>query len=217
MTEQTPAIDDVLAELERTSRLKQRRATYFLIALVGCGLLLLGLISYRIQSAYKELSGISQSVETLRIEKTKLEAEKKTLEADKKVLEKDKQLLSGAVRSLDTEAHPTAGTVTPSPAQNALPARVYIHIAREDQRPKARELSRALFAKGYVAPGIELVPKPPNQTVVKFFREGERNIAEDVLSSLQAVRVANAKIDFLPGFENRVRPKHFEVWFGSAE
>ena len=75
MTEQTPAIDDVLAELERTSRLKQRRATYFLIALVGCGLLLLGLISYRIQSAYKELSGISQSVKTLRIEKTKLEAE----------------------------------------------------------------------------------------------------------------------------------------------
>lgn len=202
MTEEVPAIDALLAKLERESRLKQRQATWLLIGLIAFGLVLLGTISYQIQRAYLELAGISQSVDRLR--------------AEKATLEKDKQLLSGAVRSLDSEAHPLPGLTSPAAEQNALPTRVYIHIAREDQREKARELSRALFAKGFIAPGIELVSKAPAHTVLKFFRQTERNIAEDIAARMQAVRIP-VTIDFLPGFEDRVRPKHFEVWFGNRE
>lgn len=204
MTEPMREIDTVLAELDRESRLKQRRATWFLVVLIGVGLTLLGSVLYRTQRAYVELSDITHRVERLR--------------AEKATLEKENKGLSGAVKSLDIIGQAVAPHTTGLPVPpSALPTRVYIHIAREDQRDKARELSRALFAKNVVAPGIELVPKPPTNTVVKYFREGEKTIAEDVLASLQTVGIAKAKVDLIRGFEDRVRPKHLEVWFGSAE
>lgn len=208
MNESLRPVDAVLAELDVASRKRHRRATYSLAALLACGLGLLGLISYRTQSAFAKLERLDKDVAG------------KTREVQD--LEKKIASLNTAIRSIDPPVASapvsTVPGVAPSPAlpPAALPVRVYIHIAHESQRETAQRLTKKLFLEGYVPPGIERVARPPSRTVLKYFRLDEKDTAERILSIMRSSGLENVQLDFLPELGKRVRPNHYEIWFGSA-
>ncbi len=101
-------------------------------------------------------------------------------------------------------------------AANLLP-RVYIHIGSEEQQAKAREIETALQKQGFLAPGLRNVKdRAPKLSVLKFFREAERAEATQIANLLKNFGV-NAPPQYIKGFEDstKMRPRHYEVWFGS--
>jgi hypothetical protein len=101
--------------------------------------------------------------------------------------------------------------VGPSP-----PPRVYLHIQDEDQRARAQQIEKALVAKKFVVPGIQtLRTGPTTGAQVRFFREDERDGANQIVGILRDSQVRGAEAKYIPGYEQstKIRPNHYEVWF----
>jgi hypothetical protein len=96
------------------------------------------------------------------------------------------------------------------------PVTVYIHISDEDQRPRAEAIQRDLLAQGIKAPGVERVRTQISFTEVRYFRKDEDRLgAEEVARLLrQYLAVGDVRTAFIPGYEDRVRGRQFEIWFG---
>ena len=97
--------------------------------------------------------------------------------------------------------------------------RVYIHIVREDQRDKAREVEdflESLDSKKLVVPGIELVSTGPSTSELRFFRSGEKEEAEEILRIVNIIVYDLRLRDLSRRYENSraIRPGHYEIWFG---
>ena len=98
-----------------------------------------------------------------------------------------------------------------------LPARIYMQIAREDQRRRAAAIARELQAAGYIVPGIENVRgNAPTNSQLRYC-EGDNFLPED----LDGITKALERIPFsvtrqpLPRCGN-VRPRHYEIWLGES-
>jgi len=101
-----------------------------------------------------------------------------------------------------------------SAALSSIPAQVYIQIASESQREKAKEILIELQQRGYSVPGIENVAgkaDSPKRTNVRYFNDQDRAVAESIVQVLKdkgmgsayALRVSHLK----------ARPGSLEVWF----
>lgn len=104
----------------------------------------------------------------------------------------------------------------PSVDTSSLPARVYIHIAREDQRQAAEKAAASLRTAGFIVPGIEYVGnKAPNPSQVRYFQRADESGSDlpRIVQTLHAAGVqANGQYVSLPS--STARPRHFELWFG---
>ncbi|HKS09485.1 MAG TPA: hypothetical protein VJS13_08070 [Pyrinomonadaceae bacterium] len=95
--------------------------------------------------------------------------------------------------------------------------RVYLHIQSEEQRAKAKDIATSLQKQGYLAPGIESVRvNRLEQTVVRYFRETEKDEATQIAKILQSLGV-KAVPQYIKGSEDstKMRPRHYEVWFSA--
>lgn len=95
--------------------------------------------------------------------------------------------------------------------------RVYLHIQREEQRAKAKDIATSLQKQGYLAPGIENVRvNRLEQTVVRYFRQTEKDEVTQIVKMLQSLGVKAAP-QYISGSEDstKMRPRHYEVWFGA--
>ena len=117
-------------------------------------------------------------------------------------------------------AAPTAAA--PSPLmqaldQSALPARVYLQIGRETDRPVATEAQHALREAGLIVPGIELVGKQrsPARNDLRYCPD---RVDEAVLNRVRsavasAIQPAPTAITLPASMCTKVRYNHFEVWY----
>jgi septal ring factor EnvC (AmiA/AmiB activator) len=203
-----------LRSLERIQRLLQYAALLVLLVFVG-----LIVLSYFQLRAIKREIGEQQA---------KIQQQKQEIEENEKTLENRKKLISGlqANTLACTEANPSEGanireTVEKSIAEvsdaKQLPPRIYIQIAREDQRRRAAAVARALQAAGYIVPGIENVRgKAPTNTQLRYCGadnwlqadlDGIVNALERISVPVTRQRLANC---------GNVRPRHYEIWFGES-
>lgn len=95
-------------------------------------------------------------------------------------------------------------------------ARIFIHIRDKSQSEITRKIAKALKEKGYVVPKEEiLVDKGPNNTQVRYFREGEKGVASDIQKLLvEKFAIASAELTYIRGYETStaIKPKTFEIW-----
>ena len=94
--------------------------------------------------------------------------------------------------------------------------RVYIHIRKEDQREKAREIGFKLEDAGFSAPGIErLVEIGPNTNQLRFFRKAEVDEAAKIVGFLSSIGIETELVDLSAKYEtsSAIRPRHYELWF----
>ena len=111
-------------------------------------------------------------------------------------------------------------TSAPSgPAQ--IPARVYMHIARDDQSDTAKEVANQLRLKGYVVPRITQGAAPSLElSDVRYYeaanpeatRQAEKE-ADDIIAIVSAITGVRLKKERVR-YSSNVRPRHYEVWFG---
>ena len=114
---------------------------------------------------------------------------------------------------LEPNAPTTAQPVTPT---SDVPPRVYIHIANEAQRGLATTARSAIRAAGQVVPGIENVGTGPDENQLRYFVESEGELARAISAELKAAGVEAPAI-YAKGFDtSKIRPKHFELWFGKT-
>ncbi len=143
-----------LRSLERIQRLLQYAA--LLVLLVFVVLIVL---------SYFQLRGIKREIGE---QQAKIQQQKQEIEQNEKAIENGRNLISALQQTTlaYTEANPTEGARTRETIEKSigevsdirqLPPRIYIQIAREDQRRRAAAVARALQAAGYIVPGIENV------------------------------------------------------------
>jgi hypothetical protein len=104
-----------------------------------------------------------------------------------------------------------------APDASAKP-RVYIQIQNDGQRRGADRAIQALKDAQFFVPPIQTLQTGPDETEVRYFRKDEREEAERVARILTNASIANAGAKLVAGYENskRIRPRHYEVWFGNS-
>lgn len=97
------------------------------------------------------------------------------------------------------------------------PGRIFMHILDEGQRSDARRIAGRFEDKGYYVPLSEKVNAVPAITEVRFFHHEEAQEAEEMVSLLRTLGVAEVKVSDHSGSKNasRVRKRTFEIWFSS--
>ena len=96
-----------------------------------------------------------------------------------------------------------------------VPARVYLHIAADSQRPRATELQEVLLQKGFATQGIENVTsKAPKRTDIRYFNDQDRPTAEAIAGVLKEKGISNMVVNRVSGLS--ARPGSLEVWFAEG-
>lgn len=201
--QEPPAID--LKALGKLQRIVQ----YAAAAAVVVTLVLTGLASSHLASINRELTRKTDALsEADQLVKTR---QAQIADLDAKIAQRN-----NALRALESP-QPAITTDTPAKVARTLPARVYVQIFDETQRPHARELQSALEAAGFVVPGIENVgnTRAVHQAVsdVRFYDNATdmtdvANIQQ--IASRFAVTLKATPLSASTG----VRPRHYEVWLG---
>ena len=208
-----------LRSLERIQRFLQYAAVLVLLVFVAL-----------IVVSYFKLRGIKAEIaeqQALLIKKkdeiTDLE---KVLENRKKVIEAQGGVISVLQRPslAASEADPKVGARTREAVEDSLPqvndvkqlpARIYMQIAREDQRRRAAQIARALQSAGYIVPGIENVrEKAPDNSQLRYCGDG-KNLPEDldgIMKALESIPVSVSRQPFARC--GNIRPRHYEIWLG---
>jgi hypothetical protein len=113
------------------------------------------------------------------------------------------------------EGRPELSQLAPPP-ERRIPARVYLHILREDDRPHALEVGRRLEASGFSVLGVEHVRRsaPLMNTELRYYKQADEEDGTRLLAALKAAGEESAAMLYL-GLERdtRVPPRTYEVWF----
>ena len=100
---------------------------------------------------------------------------------------------------------------------NNMPARAYIQISSNVQRPLAKQLEQLLNDAGFITPGIENVEGKadiPAIMEVRYYNELEKEEAQRLISILKQNRPAWQIKDSPVKVSGDARPRHYEIWFG---
>ena len=105
-----------------------------------------------------------------------------------------------------------------------LSARVYLQIADDTQRPKAKLVQAALSSLHYICPGIQNVRNRayiPDTLEVRYFVLESKGEAEKILQVIKANGAKDGRVSYCIPTANdlRISPdikSHFEVWAGKS-
>ncbi|HXQ70447.1 MAG TPA: hypothetical protein VN844_08175 [Pyrinomonadaceae bacterium] len=241
MASQNDLTADDLRQLVNKATKKDRRILSFsilfsVIAVAG-GVLWLWYAYDRVQSLDKEYAArLAAQDNQLKQKSRELDEKSAAVEAKQKELnqlQKEVAQLQTDVQTLKQFSAQVTGELSAGNEQHALEVvdtslranlkvatllpRVYLHIQREEQRGKAKDIATSLQKQGYLAPGIENVRvNRLEQTVVRYFREAEKDEVTQIVKLLQSQGVKAAP-QYIRGSEDstKMRPRHYEVWFGA--
>jgi hypothetical protein len=109
-----------------------------------------------------------------------------------------------------------------NPEDKKVPARVYLHIASENQRSLAQALQQALMAQGFGVPGIQNVSGKgyiPDTLEVRYFDEDSKPTAEEILRVVKANGAKDGRVSYVIPTANDILTSediksHFEIWAG---
>ncbi len=102
---------------------------------------------------------------------------------------------------------------------SSLPARIYFHISRLEQRTDAQSLRERLVSKlgtGFSVPGIERKDGPATNEL-RFFKKEEASEANDIVNALRELGLNVDVKDLSSRYQNStgIRPRHYELWLGT--
>ncbi len=106
---------------------------------------------------------------------------------------------------------------TSTDADLSLPARTYIQIATENQRPVAKALESILNTGGFITPGIENVgayAQIPPIMEIRYYRDQDKSEAQSLIVLIKQHhtewQIKNTPVKA----QGTARPRHYEIWFG---
>ncbi len=201
-----------LRRLEKIQRILQYGALLVLlvfIALIVVSALKLRAINREIDSKQQELTEASATLEQRRREIARLE------EITTRLNETVTAIVDPTTRLAPEQAEHVEQTIEERVSDNVkqTPARVYIQIAREEQRQRAAEIVHKLQAEGFIVPGIENVGnKSPSTSELRYFQG--KSVAQDIEEIRAVFRATGIKLDAKQLTSSSAHPRHYEIWFG---
>lgn len=210
-----------LRRLERIRVLLQYASGFVLLVFVG----LIVLSVFQLRGIKREIAAQQALIDKQRLEMKENEA---TLADQKKLMEAQSAVISVLQQPTlaATEANPSEGARTREAVEDSLPklndvtqlpARIYMQIARADQRKRAAVIARNLQAAGYIVPGIENVrDKAPANSQLRYC-DGANFLPADldgITKALERISVSVTR-QRLARCGN-VRPRHYEIWLGES-
>jgi len=122
----------------------------------------------------------------------------------------------GGPRGGSRQVFPTQVAALPGQAVEFRPV-VWIQIGKESQRASAEKLRSQLRVDGFIAPGTENVGKKgvtlPKLLQVRYFRDVDRKIAEDVLAAMKKTGIAGGIVRRL---DMKTQSNPIEVWYANS-
>jgi cell division septum initiation protein DivIVA len=158
----------------------------------------------------KEVGQLESDIESKREQITELDKKIEALnKINSKISIENPQIVRQAIKEV-IDSSPNTADILP---------RIYIQIKDESQRPRARQIANKLEDNKFIVPGIENVgEKASGNTVLKYFHktDEENADAKKIVDLLRGEKIV-ADAQYTPGFENsnRIRRRHYELWFGS--
>jgi hypothetical protein len=212
--------------------LNLRRLEHIRVLLQYAALVVLLVFIGLIVFSYFQLRGIKREITEQQAlidkQKQEMKANEATLADQKKLMEAQSAVISVLQRPTlaATEANPSEGARTREEVEDSLPkvndvrqlpARIYMQIARADQRRRAAVIARQLQAWGYIVPGIENVrDKAPTNSQLRYC-DGANYLPSDldgITKALERISVTVTR-QRLQRCAN-VRPRHYEIWLGES-
>jgi len=173
--------------------------------------------------SYRELNNIKTEIEA---QKNQIIANNIKLDSQNNIIKARFVTIANFYKYADSvEKSKNAGTeitivdkVEDIASQNKNPAeilpRVYLHIAREDQRAHAAAVGKLLEANGFIVPGIQKVRFQESSSLKCFETAGiTKADTTSILNVLRGAAKINIRSYKLPT-SDKIRPRHYEVWFG---
>lgn len=216
----TPQLN--LKRLEKIQRWLQYGALVVLLIFIG----LIALSWLELRQIKSEIDLADSQLQVKKNEIKELTANLDQLKSDKKGLLEINGALTTVTRSIGQESPKQAqrlkqsieDSLTETNDGRQIPARVYIHISSEDQRPFALNIAKRLQSNGYIVPGIENVgDKAPPAADLRYFQKDDGTLKE-VQDIHDKCSGWGLKLDVpnKPLSGHGVRPRHYEIWFGRS-
>jgi cell division protein FtsB len=200
----------------------QSTARLLAIAILIVFVALIGYSAYRLRGIQGQIREGEVRLELQRRELREARGRKQALESEIAAL--DRKL--AAMRELSTRiAEQSPGvlkraaeeTISENPEAAAELPRVFVHIGRDAQRPRAREISRRLAKAGFLMPGIENVgDRSPDRSQVRyFFDTAEAKLdVETLVEHLRQAGVSAEPTHVRHLEESIQKRRQYEIWFG---
>jgi len=216
-----PTVSLNLRRLEDIQRLLQYGAV--LVFVVFLGLITFSYFQWRKieRQIAAQRETLKQQTDTLKQQQQEIKQNQEKIDAQKAVLDGFSEVIRESVpmRS-NTQAAGEQRTIELSIPKDVnarqVPARVYFHIAREDQRRRAGGVARQLQDGGYLVPGIEYVgQRAPGPSELRFCATDDTAKQDvDGITNLMAKLSIKLKPQVIRSGCGNVRPRHYEIWFG---
>lgn len=208
---------DKIRELEeferRQSERKRAAARASSLALFGAALILVAMIA----GAWWQLRSIRAETALERQKQSDLKAENDELTKKNSALKAQNDLSAKWIRRRDPIIDPVSGSLPAAAVPQSLPARIYIQILDDKDRPFATQMRDKLAAAGFLVVGIEWVKGNTtlNATEVRYYKQADADTATKIVGILQAGGIKFVRPLYLKRYETStaVRARHFEVWF----
>jgi hypothetical protein len=211
---------DLLEQLEKEDANRRRQTVFAAWGSVGLATIVLAILVFgaglqltnlraKQNNAAKQLEGLRRETKDTQEELDKKKAELKVTE---ETLAYNKDLLEIAYKAQGRNAFEEK--VATNKETGKLPPRAYLQIVDPQDRSWATTMRSRLEASGFIVPGIELVRTAKlKSTEVRYYKEGERGGAEEIVKLLKAAGVDAVLVALNQENNQTVRPNHFEVWF----
>lgn len=120
-----------------------------------------------------------------------------------------------AIQRPDQKALESVPAVSTAIDNSLLPVRVYLQIARKEDRPMAETAQAALQSAGLIVPGIELVAHSPSHDELRYCDDKtDKATADRVKAAVAEVSRSAQAVLLGPAICKKVPHNQFELWFG---
>ena len=203
----------------------QRLLRYGAILVLLIFLALIALSWFQLRGINREIDNKQAELQKKQRENDEIDEALRRKQEEFKKLDEKYHVLSEAVRYLSDDNEEQADKVKTavekaigSDGNKAqIPPRIYIQIAREDQRQRAAQLTSQLQARGYVVPGIEYVGRRariPRVSELRYYPTGAaQSDIDDIVGFFRGAGIKLAQ-PVQVRQAGGVRPRHYEIWFG---
>lgn len=210
-----------LRRLESIMRLLQYGAAVVLVVFVA----LIALSWFQLRGIKLDIAAKQGELARIQTELRSTETALREKQEQYKSLDKRFNIVDNALDKLSEDkegAEKTQSALEKAVAENGdksqLPPRIYIQIAREDQRAKADKLAHGLQAKGYLVPGIENVgDKATPTSEVRYCKSDSdhwKKDLDDIAGFLKSSAATLESKQMSDALCSKVPPRQYEIWFG---
>jgi hypothetical protein len=122
-----------------------------------------------------------------------------------------------SIQAADANSSTSALPISPALDNASLPVRIYLQIARDQDRAQAEVAAKALRSAGLLVPGIELVApnRVPTKNDLRYCADktDEATLTRIKAAVALAVSPQPVTIPLNPKACTKVRTNHFEIWY----